>query len=191
MEVVELLVEPLPQGDAVTGLVGCGPCSLGALHLAAFWWNSPSLSPPVWESLRAMLTGPVGSDLRIAPLVCYPEVLRLPGLLALWERRRMHRTRSVADDRDWLEQTGRLVEEWGMPALWPVGLWMRQHSGLPQAAGEPRPARGRWRRLPVPLPHAAVPVDTHMEQLTCLPCRFGDEPQLPDATQVWSVAGQT
>ncbi|MFJ4519212.1 TniQ family protein [Streptomyces sp. NPDC088816] len=164
-----------------------------ALHLAAFWWNIPSLSPPVWAARRKMIPGPVGSDLRIAPLVCYPEAVHLAGLLARRERRRMRGTWSVAADRGWLEQTGGLLEEWdipALPALLPVDVWIQHHSSRPLAAGDPRPSQGRWRRLPAPLPHAASPTDTHLEQLTCLPWRFGDEPRLPDATQVWSVAGQ-
>ncbi|WP_030978952.1 hypothetical protein [Streptomyces sp. NRRL S-1824] len=71
-----------------------------------------------------------------------------------------------------------------------LDLWMQQHSGPPLALGKARPAQGRWRRLPVPLPHTACPAETHLEELTCLPWRFGDEPRMPDATQVWSVAGR-
>ncbi|MFE0824244.1 TniQ family protein [Streptomyces sp. NPDC058847] len=164
-----------------------------ALHLTAFWWNIPSLSPPVWAARRSILAGPVGSDLRIAPLVCYPEAVHLAHLLAQRERRRMRDTGNVYADRDWLDHVGGTLEDWNipvLPALLPVDLWMQHHSSPPLADGEPRPAQGRWRRLPAPLPHTGVLADTHLEELTCLPWRFGDESRRPDATQVWSVAGQ-
>ncbi|MFD7817660.1 TniQ family protein [Streptomyces sp. NPDC059785] len=164
-----------------------------ALHLAAFWWNIPALSPPVWAARRNLLLGPVGSDLRIAPLVGYPETVHLAGLLAGRERRRMRGTWSADTEREWIGRLGSLLEGWGMPAapaLLLVGRWMEQHSGVPLATDMVRPAQGRWRRLPAPVPHTASPAETHLEQLTCLPWRFGDEPQMPDASQVWSVAGQ-
>lgn len=165
-----------------------------ALHLAAFWWNIPSLSPPVWaeRGRRLREQGRVGGDLRVAPLVSYPEVIHLAYALAGRERRRMRGTWSVQADKAWLNDIGELLEEWRMPAvpaLGPVGLWMRHHSAPPLPAGAERPGRGRYRRLPTPLPHDEAPADTHLEELTCLPWRFGDEPPPPDATQVWSVAG--
>ncbi|MEU0956135.1 TniQ family protein [Streptomyces niveus] len=164
-----------------------------ALHLAAFWWNIPSLSPPVWAERREMLPGPVGGDLRIAPLVCYPETVHVAWMLAVRERRRMRGTWSAEADREWLDQMGTLLDDWGMPALsalLPVGLWRQHHSGPPLVTREQRPGQGRWRRLPAPLPHTVPDAGAHLEQLTCLPWRFGDEPPAPDATQVWSVAGR-
>ncbi|MGC5008824.1 hypothetical protein [Streptomyces sp. DT203] len=164
-----------------------------ALHLAAFWWNVRALSPPVWAARRGKLPGLVGSDLRIAPLVSYPETVHLAGLLAARERGRMRGTWSADADRAWLGQTGGLLEEWGMPALPALlvfGLWMQHHSGPPLPLGKAGPAQGRWRRLPASLPHTAAPAERHLEELSCLPWRFGDEPQMPDATQVWSVSGQ-
>jgi hypothetical protein len=164
-----------------------------ALHIAAFWWNIPSLCPPVWGARGRLLGTGNGSDLRIAPLVLYPEAVRLAWMLAARERRRMRGTWGVEMDQAWLNAVGEMLEEWQMPAplaLMPVGIWIQRHSSPPLAAGADQPAQGKWRRLPTPLPHNDVPVDTHLEELTCLPWRFGDEPLEPDLTMTWSVAGQ-
>ena len=164
-----------------------------ALHIAAFWWNIPSLCPPVWRERGRLLGAHVGSDLRIAPLVAYPEVVRLTGMLAARERRRMRGTWDIETEKAWLNAVGLMLEEWQMPsalALAAVDIWTHHHSTPPLPEGEQQPARGQWRRLPPPQPHATLPADAHLERLTCLPWRFGDEPQPPDHTQVWSVAGQ-
>ncbi|GGV01772.1 hypothetical protein GCM10010211_81330 [Streptomyces albospinus] len=164
-----------------------------ALHLAAGWWNIPALSPPVWSARRARLTGPVGSDLRVAPLVCYPEAVHLANTMAVRERRRMRGTWSPRHDAAWLSEVGRQLQEWKIPValgLWAVEVWMGHHSAPPLAEGMQLPRQGRSRRLPVPLPHRDAPADTHLEQLTCLTWRFGDEPRDPDDTETWSVAGR-
>ncbi|MFB4427074.1 TniQ family protein [Streptomyces sp. QL37] len=163
-----------------------------ALHIAALWWNVPALSPPAWAARRRMLTEPAGSDLRIAPLVSYPETVRLAGALASRERRRLRGTWDAGDDQAWSTLTSGLLREWEMPepAFLALDWWMDQHSIPAPALREERPSRGRWRRLPAPLPHTAAPSDTHLEQLTCLPWRFGDEPSMPDAARLWSVSGQ-
>ncbi|WP_184503326.1 TniQ family protein [Streptomyces botrytidirepellens] len=164
-----------------------------ALHIASFWWNIPALSPPVWFERRDRFRGPVGSDLRVAPLVCYPEVVHLAYVLAARERRRMRGTWSTETDKAWLRRVGDLLEEWQMPAalaLVAVDIWRQRHSTPPPGTGATRPSQGRSRRLPVPLPHQDAPADTHLEHLACVPWRFGDEPPALDDTQVWSVAGQ-
>ncbi|MET8621299.1 TniQ family protein [Streptomyces albidoflavus] len=176
--------------------VGAGGRTLfaDALHIAAFWWNVPALCPPVWHERSRALGPSVGSDLRIAPLVAYPEVVALAWMLAARERRRMRNSWSVGQDGAWLNQVGGTFSGWRMPAgpaQMAVELWMRQHSGaaLPTDTGV-RPAQGKWRRLPAPLPHEDAPLGTHLEKLTCLPWRFGDEPPHPPDSDVWSVLGQ-
>ncbi|MDT0382441.1 hypothetical protein RM572_27155 [Streptomyces sp. DSM 42041] len=121
-----------------------------ALHLAAFWWNIPSLSPSVWaeRGQRLKRRGSVGSDLRVAPLVSYPEVVYLAYALARRERRRMRGTWSFQDDKAWLNDIGELLKERRMPAipaLAPVNLWMQHHSTPPLPASAKRPERGRSR----------------------------------------------
>ncbi|MFD7978746.1 TniQ family protein [Streptomyces sp. NPDC059071] len=163
-----------------------------ALHLTAFWWNIPSLSPPVWEARGRLLGEETGGDLRTAPLVSYPETVQLAWMLAARERRRMRGTWSLEHDRAWLDRVGETLDAWQVPAalaLVPVAIWMQHHS-LPLPHDCIRPARGKWRRLPAPLPHEDAPADTRLEALTCLPWRFGDEPPEPDDTMTWSVAGR-
>jgi len=164
-----------------------------ALHIAACWWNVPSLCPPVWGARGRLLGTGIGSDLRIAPLVVYPEAVRLAEMLAARERRRMRGTWGVEMDQAWLDAVDKVLEEWQMPAtlaLMPVSIWMQRHGAPPLAAGAGHPAQGKWRRLPAPLPHDDAPADTHLEELTCLSWRFGDEPLEPDLTMAWSVTGQ-
>ncbi|MGX5397160.1 TniQ family protein [Streptomyces anulatus] len=175
--------------------VGAGGRSVfaDALHITAFWWNVPSLSPPAWAARRRMLTEPAGSDLRIAPLVSYPETVRLAGGLAARERRRLRGTWDANADQAWRKLIDGLLREWEMPALLaslPLDRWADQHSGPVASLSEERPSRGRWRRLPAPFPHTVSPPETQLEELTCLPWRFGDEAPAPDVTQVWSVSGR-
>jgi len=165
-----------------------------ALHVAALWWNIPSLASPAWaeRGRRLRRRQPVGGDLRVAPLVCYPEVVHLAQAMAVRERRRMRGTWNHEADREWLKDIGHTVQRWGMPvlpALAPVAAWMHHHSGPPLAAGAQRPVKGRSRRLPTPLPHDRSHADAHLEELTCLPWQFGDEPEWPDETQAWTVGG--
>ncbi|MGW5677912.1 TniQ family protein [Streptomyces sp. NPDC003860] len=163
-----------------------------ALHIAAAWWNVPAVAPPVWAARRRLLAEPVGSDLRIAPLVCYPEVVQLALLLAVRERRRMRGTWGTGTETAWQVRVAATIEGWRMPVAAGMHLfnaWVQRHS-TPLAAGALRPAQGRWRPLPALPPHAPGPPDTLLENLTCLPWRFGDEPPRPDITQTWSVAGQ-
>ncbi|MEI5011714.1 hypothetical protein RB196_34595 [Streptomyces sp. PmtA] len=163
-----------------------------ALHLTAFWWNIPSLSPPVWEARGQLLGEEIGGDLRTAPLVSYPETVQLAWMLATRERRRMRGSWGVEHDRAWLDAVGEMLEEWQMPtalALVPVDIWMQHHSMPTHRQNTGRPAQGKWRRLPAPLPHEDVPCGMHLERLTCLPWQFGDEPLEADDTMAWSVAG--
>lgn len=164
-----------------------------ALHIAAAWWNVPAIAPPVWAARRRLLAEPVGSDLRIAPLACYPEVVQLAFLLAVRERRRMRGTWGSGPETAWLEKVAAKMEDWRMPVaagMHLFGAWVQRHSTPLPASGARRPAQGRWRPLPTPMPHAPGPPDALLENLTCLPWRFGDEPPQPDITQTWSVAGQ-
>jgi hypothetical protein len=164
-----------------------------ALHIAAFWWNIPSLSPPVWEARGRLLGEEVGGDLRLAPLVSYPETMRLAWMLAARERRRLRGTLNTEHNQAWLDDVGEMLDEWQMPAalaLAPVGIWMQHHGMPPLHRSSSRPTQGKWRRLPASLPHEGAPSDTHLERLTCLPWQFGDEPPEADETMVWSVAGR-
>ncbi|MCI4078868.1 TniQ family protein [Streptomyces sp. MMS21 TC-5] len=164
-----------------------------ALHITAFWWNIPSLCPPTWEARRQLLGGEVGGDLRLAPLVSYPETVRIAWMLAARERRRMRGTWGIEDDKMWLDAVGELLDEWRMPvalALVPVNIWMQHHGMPPHRKTTGRPAQGRWRRLPAPLPHEDASCGMHLERLTCLPWRFGDEPPEADDTMAWSVSGR-
>ncbi|MCX5395361.1 TniQ family protein [Streptomyces sp. NBC_00094] len=164
-----------------------------ALRITALWWNVPALSPPVWEARGQLLGEEAGGDLRLAPLVSYPETVRLALMLAARERRRMRRAWSVEHDRAWLAAVGAMLEEWQMPAalaLAPVEIWMQHHSMPPLHRSVSRPVQGKWRRLPAPLPHEDASSGMHLERLTCLPWRFGDEPPEADETMAWSVAGR-
>ncbi|MEU6443196.1 hypothetical protein [Streptomyces sp. NPDC047046] len=107
-----------------------------ALYLAAFWWKAPALSPSVWAARRDLLPGPVGSDLRIVPLVGYPETVHVAAVLAARERRWLRSTCDARAERERGELLGGLLEEGrGMsvaPAL------------LPSCSGRGGTAAHRW-----------------------------------------------
>ncbi|MFD7068267.1 TniQ family protein [Streptomyces sp. NPDC059913] len=164
-----------------------------ALHITAFWWNIPVLSPSAWEARGRLLDEEAGGDLRLAPLVSYPETMQLAWILAARERRRMRGTWSVEHDRAWLAAVGAMLEEWQMPAalaLAPVEIWMQHHSMPPLHRSISRPVQGKWRRLPAPQPHEDASSGMHLERLTCLPWQFGDEPPQADETMAWTIAGR-
>ncbi|MCZ4120252.1 TniQ family protein [Streptomyces sp. H39-S7] len=172
-----------------------------ALHIAALWWNLPHLSPPVWGQRQARLQAGGGGDLRAAALVAYPEVADLARALAARERRRMRGSWTDADDDGWLNSLRGRLEDWQMPsshAVLPLSQWAAQHSaptggrapGSDLEQANRRPSRGRYRRLPATYPHGAPVTDAHLEELTCMPWRFGEDPPELDPAFLWSMVGQ-
>jgi hypothetical protein len=170
-----------------------------ALHIAAAWWNIPALSPPAWEERHRRL-GEVGSALRTAQLVSYPEVVELAQALAWRERRRLRGT--TGRDGDWLEAVRERMRQWQMPegsALFAVQQWLSRHSptAAPPCALRPgqedtpeRPGRGRYRRLPASGPHPDAGPAMLLEDLTCLPWRHGDIPDDVELPGAWHVLGR-
>lgn len=124
----------------------------------ALFADAYALNAPVWQARRRAL-GRAGCDeLRVAPLVFYPEAVRLAQMLGARERRRLRRTLTRDEDRAWLERVGLLLEEWGISAdegLDVVGIWADRHPLLPRprrtrqaGTAAQRPARGRHRSPP-------------------------------------------
>ncbi|MER7179510.1 hypothetical protein ABT404_08495, partial [Streptomyces hyaluromycini] len=115
-----------------------------AYALASCWWNIPALNPPVWQARRRVLGRAGRDELRVAPLLFYPEAVQLAQALAARERRRLRRTLTEEEDDSWLEQAALLVNEWRMPVaevLDLVRIWAVQHPLLPRPRrAEPLPA---------------------------------------------------
>jgi hypothetical protein len=176
-----------------------------ALHIAAAWWNIPALSPPAWGQRQQRL-GRVGSALRTAQLVSYPEVVELAQALAWRERRRLRENGKAHRDENWLEAVRERLRRWQMPdepALFTVRQWLSQHSlaTVPLSDSPPgqdnasnRPGRGRYRRLPASGPHRDAHRDAGpgmlLEDLTCLPWRHGDIPDDIEPPGAWRLLGR-
>jgi hypothetical protein len=183
-----------------------------ALHIAAAWWNVPALAPPMWDERHQRL-GQVGSALRTAQLVSYPEVVELAYALARRERRRLRGAPNGtgtgiggADrDRHWLDTVREQMRQWQMlhgPALFAVEQWLSQHSQhspatVPLTDSRPgrgntpeRPGRSRYRRLPASDPHRDAGPGMLLEDLTCLPWRHGDVPDDVELPGAWRLLGR-
>jgi hypothetical protein len=173
-----------------------------AYAIISCWWNIPALNAPVWQARRRVL-GRAGIDeLRVAPLVFYPEAARLAQALAARERRRLRRTLAKDDDRAWLERVALLLDEWGIPVipgLDVVGIWAAQHPLLPRprpARRAPhaaaRPARGRPRRLPLSAPHNDQTLEATLGNRSCLPWKLGEliTTELIPAPGGWTLNGR-
>ncbi|WP_141202776.1 hypothetical protein [Streptomyces griseorubiginosus] len=172
-----------------------------AYAIVSCWWNVPALNAPVWQARRRVL-GRAGLDeLRVAPLVFYPEAVFLTRMLAARERRRLRRTLTQGEDDAWLERIALLLEEWGAPAegLDLVLIWAAHHPPLPQPrrtrqtrAATERPARGHHRQLPVHAPHTQQTLETTLDERSCLPWKLGQmiTTELRPAPGGWSLRGR-
>lgn len=171
-----------------------------AYALTSCWWNIPALNPPVWQARRRALGRAGRDELRVAPLVFYPEAVCLARALAARERRRLRHTLSREEDHSWLEQVAALVEAWGMPvaeALDPVSIWRAQHPLLPrprraEASAVQRPARGRWRRLALAAPHTDAALQAVLGDRSCLRWQLGEmiTTELAPAPGGWRLGGR-
>ncbi|WP_327228625.1 hypothetical protein OG229_38405 [Streptomyces platensis] len=179
-----------------------------AYAIASCWWNIPVLNAPVWCTRRRALGRAGRDELRVAPLVFYPEAVRLAYRLAARERQRQRRTLTEDADRAWLEKVAALLMEWGIPVtdgLAAVEEWMVRHApvrpappgrtGLEKTVTEAeRPARGRYRRLSLHAPHTdpAMDADSTFADRSCLPWRLGDlmTTQLQPAPRGWYLGGR-
>ncbi|GAA0439840.1 hypothetical protein [Streptomyces luteireticuli] len=153
-----------------------------AYAITSCWWNIPHLNVPAWQARRRAL-GRAGQDeLRVAPLVFYPEAVCLAQVLAARERRRLRHSLTHGEDHAWREQVGQLLDTWGIPvaeALDLVAIWALRHPLLPQPhhtrrTTAPWPARGRWRRLPPATPHTGQMTETTLGERSCLPWKLGE-----------------
>lgn len=172
-----------------------------AYAVVSCWWNVPALNAPVWQTRRREL-GRAGLDeLRVAPLVFYPEAVCLARMFAARERRRLRRTPVQGENDAWLEQVALRLEEWGVPAegLDLVLIWAAQHPPLPQPrrtsqaeAATERLARGHHRRLPVHAPHTQQSLETTLDERSCLPWKLGQliTTELMPARGGWSQRGR-
>jgi hypothetical protein len=172
-----------------------------AYAITSCWWNIPALNAPVWQARRRALGHARHDELRVAPLVFYPEAVRLAQALTARERRRLRRTLPPDEDHAWLERVALLLEEWGIPAegLDLVGIWASRHPLLPRprrnrraGAAAQRPARGRHRRLPLHAPHTAQSLQTTLDQRSCLPWRLGQmiTTEVEPAPGGWTLRGR-
>lgn len=171
-----------------------------AYTITSCCWNIPALNAPVWQARRRALGRAGRDELRVAPLVFYPEAVRLATLLAARERRRLRRTLTRQEDRSWLERVALLLDECGIPViegLDVVAVWAGQHSLLPrprdwaQPAAE-RPVRGRLRRLPLHAPHTGHTLEATLGERSCLSWKLGDliTTELAPAPQGWTLGGR-
>ncbi|MFJ3421918.1 TniQ family protein [Streptomyces sp. NPDC086082] len=161
-----------------------------AFHIAVFWWNQDAQVPRTWAVRHGQLGLERGSGRRVAALVAYPEVVRLAGVLAARERRRLRGGSSRAQDADWLRGVQSVFSSWGLRGSFPmepVLQWTARHSG-PAGLPGPRPARGRHRRLGASGPHPQVLPGPALEAVTCLPWRLGEREEAP--VHLWSVSSR-
>ncbi|MFE7029125.1 hypothetical protein ACFU9Y_02365 [Streptomyces sp. NPDC057621] len=171
-----------------------------AYAITSCWWNIPAFNAPAWQARRRVLGRAGRDELRVAPLLFYPEAVRLAQALAARERRRLRRTLTPREDRGWLERIALLVDAWGMPvdeASDLVGTWALRHPLLPRprrAGPTPaqRPARGRLRRLPLHAPHTDELVEATLGKRSCLPWELGEKitTELFPAPGGWTLGGR-
>ncbi|MER7878374.1 hypothetical protein ABTY63_33345 [Streptomyces solisilvae] len=171
-----------------------------AYAITSCWWNIPDLNPPVWKARRRALGHAGHDELRIAPLVFYPEAVRLAQALAARERQRLRHTLTQEEDRAWLDRVALLLDEWSIPVIEDLDLvrvWASHHPLLPrplraaEAAAE-RPARGRYRRLPVHAPHTSQMMEATLGDRSCLPWTLGEmiTTELTPAPGGWALGGR-
>ncbi|MGW4198864.1 hypothetical protein [Streptomyces sp. NPDC005004] len=178
-----------------------------AYAIASCWWNISALNAPAWHTRRRALGSAGRDELRVAPLVFYPEAAHLAYCLAARERRRQHRTLTEDADRAWLEKVAALLKEWGIPV--PDGLamveeWIVRHPPMRPASADrtgleatvtkaERLARGPYRRLPLHAPHTGqTDAESTFADRSCLPWRLGDliTAQLRPAPRGWYLGGR-
>ncbi|MGX9225072.1 TniQ family protein [Streptomyces albus] len=167
-----------------------------AYAIAAYWWNLPVLSPPVWRERQNHLRPAKTDDVRCAPLVLYPEAVHMAEAMAARERRRLRGTLTTNQAHSWLHHVAALLDDWQMPAdlaIQPALQWAARHQNPdPAHQPNPRPARGRYRRLPLPHPHTTQTTDTPLPELSCLPWQIGEllSPNLTPAPGGWTLTGR-
>ncbi|WP_421107050.1 hypothetical protein [Streptomyces sp. NEAU-S77] len=171
-----------------------------AYAITSCWWNLLDLNPPLWKTRRRALGRAGRDELRVAPLVFYPEAVRLAQALAARERQRLRRTLTPEEDGAWLERVALLLDSWGMPvaeALDCVEVWALRHPLLPRprrahCTAAQRPTHGRWRRLPLATPHTDQTVEATLDERSCLPWKLGEmiTTELPPAPGGWRLGGR-
>lgn len=170
-----------------------------AYAIVSCWWNVPALNAPVWQARRRALGRAGHDELRVAPLVFYPEAVSLAQMLAARERRRLRRTLTRDEDHAWTEQVAQLTDSWGMPvaeALGLVGVWSLRHPLLPRprrtGPAAAAPPHGRWRRLPSAAPHTDQTLDATLGEQSCLPWKLGEmiTTELAPAPRGWTLGGR-
>lgn len=169
-----------------------------AYAIVSRWWNIRALNAPAWRRRQLVLGRPGHDALRVAPLVFYPEAIRLAQALASRERRRLRRTLTLNDHHRWLAVVAAVMDRWGIadePGLDAVESWAERHPPLtsrwhaapPQAE---RPARGRYRRLP--LADSTHTLDAPLGERSCLSWKLGEllTNELQPALGGWTVNGR-
>ncbi|MGW2586187.1 hypothetical protein ACWCYZ_33570 [Streptomyces virginiae] len=155
-----------------------------ALHVTVYWWQSRQMgAETVWTSRERELRS--GRQLYLAPLVTYPEAVRLAEAMAVYERQR--RWGREYDDgapewvsRRWIDWAGyRLgmaegMERGGYRAL---RAWTMEHGITTPVAvrrRQPAPPPGyRREHLPLMDPHGVLPERGPLGEVSCLPWRLG------------------
>ncbi|MGQ4466788.1 hypothetical protein ACN6LC_007061 [Streptomyces violaceoruber] len=172
-----------------------------AYAIASCWWNIPALNAPGWRARRRALGRAGRDELRVAPLVFYPEAVHLAQMLAARERRRLRHTLTPDEDHVWLERVALLLKEWAIPAegLDVVEIWASRHPLLPEPRRirqtsnmAERPTRGRHRRLPVHAPHTEQTLEATLDERSCLPWKLGQmiTTELFRAPGGWTLGGR-
>jgi hypothetical protein len=174
-----------------------------AYAIMSCWWNIPAFNSPLWQARRRLLGSAGRDELRVAPLLFYPEAAVLARALAVRERWRQRRTLSPRMDAAWLAGVAELLAARGVPrdpVLELVGTWAGQHPLLEppssraarMKAQTERPARGCHRRLPPAAPHTEQSLDATLGKRSCLPWRLGEliTTHLQPAPRGWYLGGR-
>jgi hypothetical protein len=143
-----------------------------AFHVAVYWWTCMS-SVARWE-LRAARAGLRRRDLRVAPLVIYPEAVALTEALIRYERKvpRGSKARSLL-----LYEIEAMGTAWGLDEQYvtaPILEWLTRHH-RPPVPVMPATLRDRGFSLPPGHTRTAAPGGS-LEQRSCLPWQLGAAP---------------
>ncbi|QMU70267.1 TniQ family protein [Streptacidiphilus sp. P02-A3a] len=143
-----------------------------AFHVAVYWWTRvPGVER--WE-LRAEAAGLARRDLRVAPLVIYPEAVDLTEAMMRYERKvpRGSKARSLL-----LYEVESMGTAWGLDEQFvtaPVLEWLTRHHRPPVPVMHPTL---RDRRFTLPPGHTRVAASSgSLEQRSCLPWQLGTAP---------------
>jgi len=139
-----------------------------AFQVVVHWWTS--MPETIRWVQRAWSVGLEAREMRVVPLVIYPEAVELAVAMLRFEQ---------ADERDssgrarWLVAVQRLMDRWGvdfMRGKEPLLRWLERHS----KAAPARTRSPRRRRLTLSLEHNLIATQTgSLDKRSCLPWQLG------------------